>query len=217
MTGGELAVALQQQGMRVRPKPGRIGYYAQCPAHRGRGMNLSIDAGDEGRWLLTCWSRECEFEQIRLALNLPMDAFQGWASADFKRRQQSYSSPPSLVATLRGVHVLNGPVAIKMARKGQLPRTSVTISVPSKSRHVTKKIAADMETLFGAAQSTGNADLPVAYSARWAGKRLGIDHGSVSRSVRSLTAHGSIEVVRELPVVGKRKLPLYRLPKGGAR
>ena len=41
---------------------------AQCPAHDGGGLNLSIRKGDGGRTLLTCWSRQCSYREIMHAL-----------------------------------------------------------------------------------------------------------------------------------------------------
>ena len=211
MTGGELAVVLEQHGRRVKSKRAG-GWMAQCPAHAdGKHLSLSISHGREGRYLLHCFAG-CSFDEIRCALNLPAKAFFGWQS--YKRCGSS--GIPSLTSIIRGVSVLNGIAALRAAAEGRLDVSGVTLTVPARSGHVTRAVAGDMAMLFGAANNAGHADLPIAYSARWAGRRLGIDHSSVSRAVRSLTAHGSIVVDRTIPVVGKRPLRLYRLPKAEA-
>jgi hypothetical protein len=49
------------------------GWEAQCPAHDGHDMNLSIDwSGDGDRLLLKCWSRGCEAAEVMAALDLPL-------------------------------------------------------------------------------------------------------------------------------------------------
>lgn len=40
------------------------GYKCRCPAHNGCNSNLSISLGDNGKLLMYCLSRGCEFEDI---------------------------------------------------------------------------------------------------------------------------------------------------------
>jgi hypothetical protein len=54
----------------VHSKPGG-GYTAKCPAHEDDHDSLSIDAGDDGRALLTCIAG-CDNEAIVKALWLTM-------------------------------------------------------------------------------------------------------------------------------------------------
>jgi hypothetical protein len=43
-------------------------YRAPCPAHGGDGLNLTVNAGDDGRALLKCWSSGCSYQAIAEAL-----------------------------------------------------------------------------------------------------------------------------------------------------
>jgi hypothetical protein len=69
-----ILAALTRAGRDWKPS-GRDGWVAQCPAHDGTDLKLSIDwngAGD--RLLLKCWSRDCEVPYIMDALGLPLSA-----------------------------------------------------------------------------------------------------------------------------------------------
>lgn len=64
--------ALSLNGCEWRCKP-RDGWEAQCPAHKGTDMKLSIDWNTGGdKLLLTCWSHGCEAAEVMAALDLPL-------------------------------------------------------------------------------------------------------------------------------------------------
>ena len=64
----ELAAAIEALGLKVE-RAGQ-GWRAQCPAHRGDGLNLAIDPGRNGGTLVTCHSRGCDYRAVMAALNL---------------------------------------------------------------------------------------------------------------------------------------------------
>jgi hypothetical protein len=70
--GEAVLSALSRDGWEWRSTP-KGGWVAQCPAHDGHDMNLSIDwSGDGERLLLKCWSRGCEAAEVMAALDLPL-------------------------------------------------------------------------------------------------------------------------------------------------
>jgi hypothetical protein len=70
--GEAVLTRLSRDGWEWRSTP-KGGWEAQCPAHDGHDMNLSIDwSGDGDRLLLKCWSRGCEAAEVMAALDLPL-------------------------------------------------------------------------------------------------------------------------------------------------
>lgn len=58
---------------RIRPSGPLDSWIAQCPAHNGEHLNLSINwNADESALLLKCWSHGCEAAEVMAALNLPL-------------------------------------------------------------------------------------------------------------------------------------------------
>lgn len=56
-------------------KPKGKGWMAKCPAHEDGSASLSVDRGDDGRWLLKCFAG-CEVDSICAALKIkPADLF----------------------------------------------------------------------------------------------------------------------------------------------
>ena len=75
--------ALEHGGWKTRSH-GRGKLQAQCPAHNGEDLNLTVAVGDQGV-LLACRSRGCSASEIAAALNLtPSDLFDN-------RRDATYS------------------------------------------------------------------------------------------------------------------------------
>ena len=46
------------------------GWSARCPAHNGHRRNLSIAAGRDGRVLVHCFARQCDYHAILNAIGL---------------------------------------------------------------------------------------------------------------------------------------------------
>ena len=70
---------------------------AQCPAHDGGGLNLSIRKGDGGRTLLTCWSRQCSYREIMHALGFGLGKpIAGTARPDRPARAAPKPAEPNL-------------------------------------------------------------------------------------------------------------------------
>jgi hypothetical protein len=186
MTGGELVVHLEQRGCRVRIRQSGTGWMAQCPAHRGgRKPSLAISIGAEGRYLLHCFSG-CTFEDVRAALQLPREAFSGWASY----RRRGGSLPVSTNAHSPGGHELGGLLA-KFDALELLP-ARVQIVLPNRAGRVVRVVARDLELLTGLRLAVdGSRTLP--YASAWAAERLAEDRSNVRRAIGWLVAHDVLE------------------------
>jgi hypothetical protein len=206
VTATELAVILEHRGMRVRRRHG--GWRSQCPAHDDkRKRALSVSLGRDGRQLLFCHGG-CDFDDIRRALGLPIGAFFGWSAFEFSDGTPPYDSVTSIIC---GVRVLNAAKLLERHSESNLNPTVVTLPLPPRARHATRKVAADMELLFGLADAAGAGRVPLMYSARWAAGRLGVaDHSTVSRALTALIASGAIERAKNVPAWNGRSTRTYR-------
>ena len=212
MTAGELAVILEGRGSRVRPRQGGQGFMAQCPAHPdGRRLSLAIGTGRDGRRLVHCFNG-CGVKDIRLALGLPREAFEGWSSYDNQRlrSQKPFTGVPSLTPIISGSCVLGVKALLGMHRDGRIEPGPVTLPLPPRARRTTRLVAADMELLFGLADAAGVGDVPLMYSMHWAARRLDADPSMVARSLRSLVQHGALVRAKDVPAWNGRATRTYR-------
>ena len=63
-----LTNALHERGFKIK-SAGPDTYRAQCPAHQGQDLNLSVAKGDQGV-LVKCWSHDCAEADIASAVGL---------------------------------------------------------------------------------------------------------------------------------------------------
>jgi hypothetical protein len=204
MTHGELAVILESHGMRVRAR--RSGFQAQCPAHLDdkRKRALSIGLGADGRQILHCHAG-CTFDDVRLALGLPVGAFFGWDAYNLKR-SRGLSPASSVTLSISGIEILDA----KTLLAADLKREPVALTLPPRARHVTRAIAADMALLFGLADQAGVGDVPLMYSTHWAARRLGVDMSGVAHALHALVECGAIERGKSVPAWNGRATRTYR-------
>ncbi len=209
MTAGEFAAILESRGLRVRHRG--AGLQAQCPAHddRKRKRALSVSPGRDGRRLMHCHAG-CSFDDVRVALGLPPEAFFGWDA--FRRERLRRSSPAhSVTLIISGVRVLDAKRLLKGYDSGEIAPVDVRLSLPPHARHVTRAVAEDMALLFGLADGAGVGGVPLMYSARWASGRLGItEFSSVSAALRALQQHGAIVRAKCVPSWHGRATRTYR-------
>lgn len=66
VTVDQLRARLQSGGW--NPRPGSRGLRARCPAHEGRNPSLEIWSGDDGRAMVICWSKGCDWRRIYSSL-----------------------------------------------------------------------------------------------------------------------------------------------------
>jgi hypothetical protein len=212
MTRGELAVHLEQHGMRVRPRAG--GFQAQCPAHndRRRKRALSVSLGRDGRQLIWCHHcRERTFDAVRSALDLPAEAFFGWGPFRLEildSRRSPLRSSVTLIICGSCVLAVDGLFALE--REGKVEARAQGLPVPPRGRRTTRAVAADLGRIFALADQAGVGDVPLMYSTRWAAKRLGVDHSGVARALLALTQHGAIERAKNVPSWHGRSTRTYR-------
>lgn len=209
MTDGELAAVLESHGMRVRRRYGSRGWQAQCPAHDdGRHLSLSVANGRDGRRLMYCHAG-CEFEDVRLALRLPRDAFWGWDA--FRKSKIARTSPPRLTLIISCVQVLDVRGLQKAYEHGRLEPSEGLIRTPPRARGATSAVAEDMSLLFGLADAAGVPDVPLMYGTHWAAERLGIDsYATVSRALWALRNDGQIVHVGGVRSTTGRRTRTYR-------
>jgi hypothetical protein len=188
MTAPELAVILEQRGLRVRARSSGRGFMAQCPAHGdGRHLSLTVSEGRQGRRLMYCFAG-CGFDDVRRALGLPHDVFAGWGRFNHQRLGRT-STFPSLTLSICQVPVVD-------ARR--LPVRAATGST-------LQRVRADLGGLLDAAQG-----LPVMYSARFGAERVGSNRDSVAAALRELVRDGTLRRGPDIPAHTGRATRSYR-------
>jgi hypothetical protein len=212
VTHGELAAVLESHGRRVRYRQGGRGFMAQCFVHPdGRHFSLAVGVGRDGLQRLMYCHAGCSFDEVRVALGLPREAFRGWKH--FKREKLSTTPTASLTLSISGVRVIDAERLLRRHRSGDLEPSEVVLPLPPCSRRVAWMVAADMELLFGLADSGGVGRVPLLYGARWAADRLAADSSSVFRALRALQEHGAIERTGGVVSRSGRATRTYRRPR----
>lgn len=194
MTATELEVVLRGRGQRVRRRPCGKGFVAQCPAHQdGKHMSLAVSIGRDGRQLMHCFAG-CGFDEVRLALALPVEAFFGW-DAYHKRLCRAHSGLPSLTLSISSHRVID---ARALAAPAAVDGTAI------------ETVAADIGALFAAADRAGVGDYPLMYSVRFGADRTGLHKTAVAKALKMLCRRGRLRRGPDVPARTGRSTHTYR-------
>jgi hypothetical protein len=209
MTHGQLAVVLEDHGLKVRCKPGRDVFKFQCPGHPdGKNLSAVASIGRDGRQLVHC-SSGCSIREIREALGLPFEAFDGWDTYRHKRLRTALSRSP-ITLSISAVEILDANRLLKKHSDGEIEQVAVELPLPPRAGRATRLVAADMELLFGLADAADVGHVPLMYGMYWAGPRLGVNPSSVAYALRALVQHGAIVRAKNVPAWNGRVTRTYR-------
>jgi hypothetical protein len=223
VTAGELTLLLDSCGLRFIARPGGAGFRAQCPAHddgpKRRRWSLVISERPDGQRVLHCFAG-CQIREIREALALPIEAFDGW---------QGYSracgaSSTDLVSSgssghlLRKTTLLGHDLALQLGFRppellaahahGDLIPWAVWLALPPRSGAAMRSVVEHLQLLFGLCLAAGLERPAIAYGGEYAA-RDGV--AGVENVLARLVAGGA--VVRLRPPRAAR--PKARLADGG--
>jgi hypothetical protein len=209
VTAGELVVRFDSCGLPYVVRPNGAGYRARCPAHadhpRRRRWSLVIAERPDGQRILHCFAG-CHIREIREALALPIEAFDGWqgyrysrvggpstnsvsgGSSDHLLRKTTLLGPD--LAMQRGFPL---PELLAAHAHGDLVPWFVRLWLPPRAGAAMRSVAEDMELQFGLCRAAGLERPAIAFGGEHASRR-GTAHAE--DVLARLVAAGSVVRVR---------------------
>jgi hypothetical protein len=203
MTLEDLALRLTNRGV-VLKSTGR-GYRTWCPVCEHRLPKLALSTGAEGRILVHCAARECEFNEICAALEIDPRALSSY-------RKKCLLPCNSSTLDSRGVanSASNCDVLLAEHAAARLDSIPVAVRLPKRAGRLARVVAEDFALVTGLRLRVGGRRA-IPYAAGWAAERLGEDKRNVGRAIRWLHEHGVIERAGSLPPDVDRLRPALRL------
>ena len=102
LTVDQILSAAEAKGFRVDRRTG----YMQCPAHRGNDLNCHVFVGKDGGAIAYCHSHDCNFPEIKAALDLGTPKARAQTRPDHAARAET--TKPQVVATYNYTDLTGG-------------------------------------------------------------------------------------------------------------